>query len=243
MQFSQIPFNFPQTIQQRQGAPGARPLQIEEFLELLLFLCVCTYFVCHMLFIPLEVLAVGFLLDIDFVPALAFFCAVLFGKYATLFMMLYGAFHHTALWKGHHYATLGFFGISCLLVSALLSYFVYSVDAGFRRIGFAPITEHPFLWDFVGYVICGVQGFIYFIYMSCTAPPAQEYAYAHYSAVPQMELMQSSSMMNEFQPILVQPQPPEEIIPQAVPQNVFVPKPKKPERVARKVPVYFLPQY
>ena len=251
MQSSQIPFYFPQTAPQ-QEVKGPKPIQIEEFLELLLFLCLGIYMVCHMLFIPLEVLAFGFLLDLHFAPVLYFFGGLLAGKYITILLMFYGAFHHLALWKKHHYIELTLFGLACLLVSAVQTYFIIAIDEGFRRAGFAPIREHPFLWDFVGYVVCGMQGFIYFIYMACTQPPAMDsQEYVKYINIPQMESLQSTQMQFEGQPMLVQPQPPEELmqmqeLPVMLPkvetvQKVFKPAPKQPQRAAMKVPIYFVP--
>ena len=111
-----------------------KPVMLEELLELILFLFLGIYMVSHMLFIPLEILAFGFLLDLHFSSLLYFFAGIIAAKYITIFIMLYGAFHHTNLWYQHHYSILGFFAIACLLVSGVLSFFIYSIDQGFRSI-------------------------------------------------------------------------------------------------------------
>ncbi len=179
-----------QPIMQQPMIPPPAPVRIEEILRLLLFVCLAVYAVCHMLFIPIEILLFALCHhdpDMKHIRDMLYF---LYGsKYICVLLMFYCVYHHTNLWQKHHHILLYIFSVICLLVTGFFTWMIIIGDEEMRKHGFGPIYDHPFYYDFIVFVICGVQGVIYIFYLACTHPPANIMmfpTYQGYEMVPTM---------------------------------------------------------
>jgi len=164
------PYICPQQIHYHHTPTEPRPVRIEEILMLLLFVCLGIYAVGHMLFIPIEILVIAFCLDPDLKKDVIWICFFYLIKYISMGFMFYCAYHHVQLWNRHHRLVLYLMATFCILSTGIYVFFTIMMEEGLRRHGFGPIYDHPIFYDLVGFIVCGVQGFIYILYIACTKP-------------------------------------------------------------------------
>jgi len=165
--------------------PPPAKFRCEEILRLFLFICLCVYAVGHILFIPVELLMVAFCHDPD-LHAAANMLYILYGvKYVAVLLMFYCAYHHTNLWQKHHHYVLYAFGILIGIVTGFFVFMIYQAHEQLKIHGFGHVYDHPFYYDFVCFMVCGIQGVFYIFYLACTHPPALYYSpYPGYEMVP-----------------------------------------------------------
>jgi hypothetical protein len=220
--------------------PPPPKVRIEEILQLLLLVVLSIYMTCHMLFLPIEALSLAFGLDPDFKQMLTAMIIMYAIKYIVVFIMFYCSYHHTNLWITHHHIVLYIFSAICLLTTCFATWFIVVSDEEMRKIGFGPIIDHPFFYDFIGFAASGVIGTVYIFYLACTKPPTV------YSLIPAQEPSavfnpEALSFPGLYQPEMMQTpptQPQYPSLPAFEYPGVFQPTPLRPEVPKAQVPIY-----
>ena len=162
--------------------PAPVEVKIEEILRLFLLISLTIYMICHILFIPIEILLAALCVDMEPKSSLGFFVFFLFLKYLCVLIMFYCAYRHNALWNEHTHWDLYLFGTICFLVTAMFAAGIIIADILLKKVGFGGVMNHPFFYDFIGFSICGIQGFVYMVFMACIKSPTH---LRGYNAVPQ----------------------------------------------------------
>ena len=176
-------------MQEPTAIPPPKPIRIEEILRLILFLFLSLFMVCHLLFLPIEILVMALCHDPDLKAEFNFLLICYIAKYVSVLLMFYCVYHHTNLWINHHYILLYLFSFICLIVTAFFVWMVIMAEVAFTRMGFGPIYDHPVYYDFMGYCLCGIFGTIYIFYLACTKPPTM------YSMIPSYDPTQDYTIV------------------------------------------------
>ena len=152
-----------------------KPVKIEEILRLMTFLLLTMYSFCHILFIPIEFMIIVICQDPDLKTTMYAIIGVFAVKYASVVIMFYCAYHHSQLWNAHSHIELYLFGGFCFITTTIFFLAVFIASGVFHQIGIGSVFDHPFFYDFLGFIACGYPAIIYILYMACTKPAETKY--------------------------------------------------------------------
>ncbi len=134
---------------------------VDSVLKNILRIVLIAYGVGHVLFVPIEFVAVTICYDPAIMPYFFAFLGVLFVKYLILWLLT------SAL------SDTGSYSSKCCAISLVL-FFVLSTVAGagivylvaveVKQLGFGSVIDSPYFLDFLGFCLCTIFGSIYVIY-------------------------------------------------------------------------------